>query len=926
MRFFLILSILLLSHYISAQEGAEKISVSFTNATAKDALNEIQQLTKYQFFYIDSWLENQSVSANYQDISVHELLDAIFKDTVINFYFFEDNRVILTKNNIIYDTVSENLFESPEESIPNRAEDDEEAPLKSTPILYGLQKKNPNRTTIEVVRIGKENKSDSRQRYTLAGYVKNAVTGQPISDLAILVKNNKKGTSTDNEGFYSLELYAGEHILQTKGLGIADSQKRVILYNNGKLDFNLEESVELLDEVVLTGNRDRNVETTITGVTQIKVEQIKTIPLVLGERDILKAATSLPGITTAGEGSSGFNVRGGKTDQNLILLDDAVIYNPSHFFGIFSALNPFTSGDVNIFKGSIPAEYGGRLSSVFDIKTKDANTKKFAGEASIGPVTSNLALEIPVVKDKAAFLIGGRSTYSGWILRSLDEESLQNSQASFYDIVAKYNHNINENNAMRASGYYSKDAFSITSDSLFSYSNRSLSLDWRHNFNEKNNGNLVLANSQYTFNIDYDGNTDDDFLLGYQVNETELKLEMRYLYSSAHKLDYGVSTKLYTVDPGNIAPNGDISIVSPLVIPEERGLESAIFISDDFTINEKLSINAGLRYSMFAALGESAQRVYEDRQPKNESTLVDTLNFNKNESIETYDGLEARISARYFLTDELSVKASYNNTYQYIHTLSNNTTVSPTDTWKLSDLNIKPQNADQFSLGFYKNFDDNTYETSLEGYYKTSRNILDFKVGAQLLLNETIETEVLQGDGIAYGVELLLKKTKGRLNGWLGYSYARSFIKLDGDFSEETVNNGDYFPSNFDKPHDLSIVANYKLTKRYSVSANFAYQTGRPVTYPIGRYTYKNSEFVVYSDRNQFRIPDYYRLDLGINIEGNHKIKKFAHSFWNISVYNVLGRNNPYSVFFVTDDGQVKAFQSSIFSIPVPTITYNFKF
>ncbi len=926
MRTFIYLLLLFLCQGTMAQEGNEKISISFTNSTAKNALNEIQKVTDYQFFYIDSWLDNQSVSGDYQNISVAELLGKIFKETVINFYFFENNRVILTQNSIIYDSISEDFFEVPRPISNSKDEEEivEEQPSPA-PLLYEPREAELN-GAVETVRIGRETKNSYSQRFKLSGYAKNTVTGLPIADLAILVEGRTTGTTTDDKGFYTLTLPAGVNLIQTKGLGIEDSKKRVILYNNGQLNFNLNESVELLDEVVLIGNRDENVETAITGVTQIKVEQIKTIPLVLGERDILKAATSLPGITTAGEGASGYNVRGGKTDQNLILLDNAVIYNPSHFFGIFSALNPFTSGDLNIFKGSIPAEYGGRLSSVFDIKTKDANTQKFSGEASVGPVTSNLVLEVPIIKDKAAFLIGGRSTYSGWILRSLDEPSLQNSKAYFYDAVAKYNHDINENNSIRASGYYSRDAFSITSDSVFSYSNRSLSLDWRHDFNAKHTGSLVLANSQYRFNIDYDSDTDDDFLLGYRVNETGIKFKMRYLYSSAHKFDYGISSKLYTVEPGNITPSGNNSIVNPLAIPDEKGLESAVFISDDFTVSKKLSVNAGLRYSFYAALGESSQRVYEDGQPKNESTLVDTVDFDNNESIETYDGLEARVSARYFLTEDLSIKGSYNSTYQYIHTLSNNTTVSPTDTWKLSDLNIEPQNADQFSLGFYKNFDDNTYETSLEGYYKTSRNILDFKVGAQLLLNETIETEVLQGDGKAYGIELLIKKSKGRLNGWLGYSYARSFIQLDSEFAEETVNNGEYFPSNFDKPHDLSLVANYKLTKRFSVSANFVYQTGRPVTYPIGKYTYNNSEFVLYSDRNQFRIPDYYRLDLGINIEGNHKIKKFAHSFWNISVYNVLGRNNPYSVFFITDNGQVKAFQSSIFSIPVPTITYNFKF
>jgi len=904
-----------------SQENTTKVSLSFQEATIAQILAQIESETPYRFYFVQEWLSDKKLSRNYENDDLIEVLDDIFKETVLNYYLTSENHIILTRNSVIYDELPKDFFGKKEELVVE--EDNELAEV--APLFYNDQKPSQGRPT-ETVRIGKESKNSTQRNYRLTGQARNAENGKPISEMAIVVQGKNIGTATDIDGRYSLELPAGINIIETSALGVESSVKQVIIYNDGELNFDLSESFEVLDEVVLTGNRSRNVEQAVTGVTQLEVEKIKTIPLVLGERDILKAAVTLPGISTAGEGSAGYNVRGGRTDQNLILLDNAVIYNPSHFFGIFSALNPFTTGGVNIYKGSIPSEYGGRLSSVFDINTKDANTERFSGEASIGPVTSNVTLELPIVKNKAALMVGGRATYSDWILRSLDEPELKNSKASFYDIVAKYNHTINENNRINATGYYSRDEFSITSDSLFNYSNRLFSLKWDHKFNEKNTGSLLLSNSEYRFNIGFDGESNNDFDLGYSINESEVKLKIRHLGSGAHTLDYGLSSKLYKVSPGSIRPDGQESIVSPLIIPEERGLESAVFISDSYKINEKLLIDLGLRYSFYLALGPSFQRIYQDNAPKNNGTLTETREFGNNESIATYGGPEVRVSGRYFLKPDFSVKASYNNAFQYIHTLSNNTTVSPTDTWKLSDFNIKPQRADQFSLGLYKNFDDNNYEVSLEGYYKLSNNILDYKVGAQLLLNEAIETEVLQGEGRAYGVEFLLKKSEGRLNGWLGYTYSRSMVKLDSEFNEERVNGGNYFPSNFDKPHDFSLVANYKFTKRFSASMNFAYQTGRPVTYPIGSYVLNNAEYVYYSDRNKFRIPDYYRLDLSFNMEGNHKIKKFAHSFWNFSIYNVLGRNNPYSVFFVTENGELKAFQSSIFAVPIPTITYNFKF
>ncbi|MDP2687117.1 MAG: TonB-dependent receptor, partial [Aequorivita sp.] len=470
------------------------------------------------------------------------------------------------------------------------------------------------------------------------------------------------------------------------------------------------------------------------------------------------------------------------------------------------------------------------------------------------------------------------------------------------------------------------DRFSITSDSVFDYSNRLISLNYGHNFSEKSRAELILVSSQYEYGINYEADANEDFDFGYQLNEYQAKLNFNYKLSEKHRLSYGLSSKLYSIDPGEITPLGANSDVNAKTIDREKGLESAIYLADLFEVNDKLLLDVGLRYSFYAALGAATQNVYEEGVPKSESSVIEVRNYGKNEVIKTYGGPEYRVSARYLLGNDFSVKGGFNTTIQYLHLLSTNTTQSPTDIWKLSDLNIAPQRASQYSLGFFKNLSGKDVEFSIEGYYKTMNDLLDYKIGAQLILNDDLETELLQGEGKAYGVEFLVKKNSGRFNGYFGYSYSRAQVKLDSQIMQERVNNGEFFAANYDKPHDFSVVANYKLTKRFSFSGNFTYQTGRPITYPIGRYVFAGEEQVLYSDRNQFRIPDYYRLDLGVNIEGNHKLNKLAHSFINISVYNVLGRNNPYSVFFVNEAGEIKAYKTSIFSVPVPTITYNFKF
>lgn len=912
-----IILFIILSQISYSQEQNPTYSIEFKESTITDVINYIESNTNYKFFFNENWIsENKfKITKAYTNITLDDLLIDTFKDTNLN-YFIDNNKIILTKNSIIYDKIPE--------TITKTITVNTETNNVSNPIFYQQYQNKKNSSTIEL--IGKETKNSSQNSYVLSGVIKNEKNGEPLYNIVVRTTDKLRNTVTDENGKFALNIPAGLNEIEVVSLNYLGESKKIMMYNNGKINFALTEKINLLDEVILTGKEKQNINNVTSGVTTITSEEIKSVPMVLGERDILKVATIIPGIKSVGEGSSGFNVRGGKEDQNLFLLDDTILYNPSHFFGFFSSINAYAIKSADIYKGSIPSQFGGRLSSVFDISTKNGNLEKLSGEGGIGPVTSNITVSTPVVKGKSSLLVGGRATYSGWILRSLKDSQLQNSKASFYDAIAKYNHIINDKNELETTLYYSDDNFSISSDSIYHYNNSLATVKWKHKVNNKTSFSLNLSNSQYKFDIDYDNGLNNSFEYGYKINDTQLQLKLSTNLNEKHKLNYGISTKHYKLDPGEIRPLGNQSLINPKRVDREKGLESGIFINDQITVNEKLTLNVGARFSYFASLGESSQNIYENGLPISDATIIETKSFKNNEVIKTYGGFEPRISARFKLTEDMAIKGGYDKTYQYLHLLSSNTTQSPLDTWKTSDLNVKPQSASQYSLGLYKNFKQNIYEVSVEGYYKKLNNILDYKVGAELVLNSNVETELLQGEGKAYGIEFLLKKQLGNLNGWIGYTYSRTFIKLDGQFNEQKVNNGEYFAANYDKPHDFSAILNYRFTKRYSFSANFIYQTGRPITYPVGTYQYGNANYTLYSDRNKFRIPDYYRMDIGLNIEGNHKLKKLAHSFWNISIYNVLGRNNPYSVFFVTDDGKIKAYKTSIFAIPIPTITYNFKF
>ena len=698
-----------------------------------------------------------------------------------------------------------------------------------------------------------------------------------------------------------------------------------MLYSNGKLNIEMQEQITSLKEVRISAEKVANVRSGELGVNRLDIKAIKQVPAVFGEADVLRVILTLPGVQSVGEATTGFNVRGGAADQNLILLNDATIYNPAHFFGFFSAFNPDIVKDVQLYKSSIPEKYGGRLSSVLDVTDREGNKKKFTGSAGIGLLTSRLNIEGPIIKDKTSFIFGGRTTYSDWLLKLLPED-YKHSQASFYDLNLDISHQINERNNIYITSYISNDKFKLNSDTAYAYSNSNVNIKWKHNFSNRFYSVFTAGNDHYQYSTSSSDNPVNAYKLGFDINQTNFKADFTYYVNPKNTVDFGLSSILYKLNPGDFEPNGSKSLVVPNVVPAERALESALYLGDKYDITPDLLVSFGLRYSLYNYLGPQTVNYYAPNLPRESVNLVDSVTYKKNQVINTYHGPEIRASVRYNLGNNSSIKAGYNTLRQYIHLLSNTTAISPTDVWKLSDPNIKPQYGDQVSLGLYHNAKANTIELSAEVYYKRLKDYLDYKSGATLVLNHHVETDVINTQGKAYGAEFLLRKTAGKLNGWMSYTYSRTFLKQDDPNAGDLINKGNYYPANFDKPHDFNFTGNYRLSHRFSFSLNATYSTGRPITLPIAKYNYAGAERVYYSDRNQYRIPDYFRTDFSMNIEGNHKVHQLTHNSWTIGVYNLTGRQNAYSTYFTEQGGAINGYQLSIFAKPIPFVNYNIRF
>ncbi|HYE55187.1 MAG TPA: TonB-dependent receptor [Chitinophagaceae bacterium] len=898
-----------------AQE--HRISGNFQSARFSTLVRQVEQSSPYRFYYEPS-LDTFTVNIIANGLTIKELLQQVFQQSPYHFSIGPSNRIYITKQAAVQTNLPPDFFD--------RTTIKKDTLVQITPVTEpAVKDKIKAPAENKLYEIGTRS-AQPKGKVTLAGYVKDVKSGEPIPGASIYVDSLSTGVLTDQFGYYSVTLPAGRHQMQISSVGMKNTKRQVMLHSDGQLNIELAEYVPSLKEVVVTAERTSNTRSLQMGTNRLSIKTIKQVPVVFGEADVLKVVLTLPGVTTVGEASTGFNVRGGSADQNLIILNDLTIYNPSHLFGFFSAFNPDVIKGVELYKSAIPEKYGGRLSSVLDVTTREGNSKKISGSGGIGPLTSKLSVEGPIVKDRTTFIVSGRTSYSNWLLTKVKSSAYKNSRASFYDADLHIAHTINAKNSLYLNGYISSDQFKLNNDTLYQYGNKNINLKWKHIFNNKFFMLATTGFDHYQYKVSSESNPVNAYELKFNINQLNLRTDFSYTLSSKHLLKFGLTSIYYKLDPGTFEPKGSQSLVVPDKLQSEQALESALYLGDEFTITPDLSINAGIRYSVFNYLGPHNQYTYAEGLPRSTNTMTDTVSYQKGKIIQTYSNPEFRFTLRYSLPNNASVKFSFNTLRQYIHMLSNTNAISPTDVWKLSDAHIKPQEGSQISAGFYKNFKSNTIETSVEVYYKQLRNYLDYKSGAALILNHHIETDVITSKGRAYGTEFLLKKNSGKLNGWISYSYSRILLQSDDALAGELVNGGKEYPANYDKPHNANLIANYRFSHRYSISLGVTYSTGRPVTLPLAVFNYGGGQRVYYSDRNMHRIPDYFRADLSFMIEGNHRIKKLTHNSWTFGVYNLTGRKNAYSVYFVQESGQMKGYQLSIFGTIIPFVTYNFRF
>jgi hypothetical protein len=755
----------------------------------------------------------------------------------------------------------------------------------------------------------------AQTHHRVSGTIRDKRTGETLIGASVILSTQAHAAVLSNAyGFYSIDAVAGDYRMVVSFAGYKNDTVDVSLNNDLVMPIDLLSGGAELQEVIVTANKNNNnVSKPLMGVQKLSISEIKDLPILFGEKDILKTIQLLPGVQSGGDGNSGFFVRGGGIDQNLILLDEATVYNPSHLLGFFSTFNSDAIKDVTLYKGAVPAEYGGRLSSVLDVKMNDGNSKDYHVSGGIGLISSRLNVEGPIEKDNGSFIVSARRTYADLFLKLSKDTNTNRSRLYFYDINAKANYKLGEKDHIYLSGYFGKDNLGLGDVFGLDYGNTTATFRWNHIFSSRLFSNTSLIYSKYDYNININSGNNNIGITSY-IRDYHFKEDMQFFANANNKFNFGIDVIDHNTSPGVISVNKTSSFNS-ITVPDKNVIESAAYFSHDLSISDKLNMNYGIRASLFSVVGPGNFYSYNAN-----GNAIDTATYQSGKIVKNYFNLEPRLSLSYKITGSSSVKFAYTRTTQNLHLLSNSTSANPTDIWIPSSNNVKPEIADQVSVGYYRNFSDNKFEFSSEVYYRDLQNQIDYKNGAQLIANENVESQLLFGKGRAYGLELFFKKKYGKFNGWVSYTLSRTERKFDG------VNNETWYPANQDRTHNLSVVGIYKLNKKWTLSGDFVYYTGNAVTWPGGKYEVNGQVAFLYTARNSYRMPAYHRMDVGVTLQGK-KTKKFD-SNWNFSVYNLYGRENPYSISFQQDPGdpaKTQALQYALFRW-VPSVTYNFKF
>ena len=890
---FIILSIAL--SYSSVNQDINKSKA--TLVTIDSLVKKIESIHNIKLFYKPIWFEDKQFRSSIAELSLDNCLEIINRITGLN---------CIEVNSTHY------VF------VP--------AEIRN----YSIRAKSRNTLVI-----GDETELGNNSKATIFGKILDGRTGKPISGASLFVNKVNLSLLTDNDGNYSFTMPRDEYDLKITYAGFEDFVRKIQVKGNGIIDFEISEKSILLKDLEVTDKAaNLNVIRTQMSTIKLNAKAIKELPTFMGEKDILKSMNLLPGVQTTGEFGTGFFVRGGSADQNLILIENVPLFNSSHLFGLSSVLNPDAVNNVTFLKAGIPAKLGERASSVLDIRLGN-NPDRLTIKGGIGLLNTRLNLETPLFNKKVNLLIGGRSSYSNWVLHAMPDASLKKSAASFYDLNFLLTSKLSENDNLTLFGYISDDTFRFTKSSPYHYDNRLFSLRYIHNFNEKLNLSFIAGNSRYRNDLSESDELrpKEAFIIKSAILYNNSRLNFNWTPSKNHSVDIGAAAIEYKLQPGTQSALGLLSEVKHNAMQTEKALEMAAYISDNITISPKLSAELGVRFNNYAYLGANRTFVFTPNSPNMPENITDTIFYKNNELIKWHSIIEPRVSLRYALNDASSLKFSYNKISQFINLISNTAVMSPTDIYKLCSPNIEPLISNQFTLGYFRNFNKNAIEASVELYYKKLDNIVEYRDGATILMNNSLETDLLKASGYNYGIELYVKKNTGALTGWASYTYSRSMRHTSSPYEIDQINRNNYFPSSFDRPHNLVFTGVYHLTRRWWLSGTFNYNTGKPITLPELKFYVDGNQYVYFSDRNKYRLPDYHRLDLAITLDESLRLKRKWKGSWTLSILNVYGQKNAYSVYYKSlpqlESKYYKFFNlysMYIIRYPIPTITYNFSF